>query len=456
MREVVHPVDYRYGSREMRRVFSREHRLELMLRVEAALAEAHAEIGNIPKWAARVISEKATPEHVKLERVDEIEREIKHETMAVVKALAEVCGKAGGYVHFGATSNDILDCTLAIQLKEASKIIEGRLMELLRELARLAMEYRSTPCLGRTHGMAALPVTFGFKMAVFASEFKRHLSRLRDVTGRVCVGKMSGAVGTMAEFGENGLELQRRVMSKLGIKSAEISTQIVPRDLLAEFICYLGLLSSSLDKLANEVRNLQRTEVGEVEEPFERERQVGSSTMPHKRNPISCERVCGLARVLRGLVVAALENVVLEHERDLTNSSCERAVVPEACLLVDEQLRTMVRVLKGLVVHEDRMLRNLLSAGDLIMAEAIMLEAVRRGADRQRMHEVVRQLAMEAIESSRSFRELLKQSSEVRRYFTEREIDDILDPRRYTGLAAELAEMVAKSVMEALGAEEVA
>lgn len=455
MREIVHPVDYRYGSSEMRHVFSREHRLELMLRVEAALAETHAELGNIPEWAAKAISEKATLKHVRLERVDEIEREIKHETMAVVKALAEVCGEAGGYVHFGATSNDILDCTLAIQIKEAAEIIESRLVELLRELAQLAAVYKETICLGRTHGIAALPVTFGFKMAVFASEFKRHLIRLRDVVDRVCVGKMSGAVGTMAEFGEKGPELQRKVMRKLGIKPAEISTQIVPRDLLAEFICYLGLLSSSLDKLANEIRNLQRTEIGEVEEPFER-RQVGSSTMPHKRNPVSCEKVCGLARVVRGLVLAALENVVLEHERDLTNSSCERAIVPEACLLVDEQLRTMVRVLKGLVVHEDRMLRNLLSVRDLIMSEAIMLEAVRRGADRQKMHEVIRRLAMSAIEGGKSFRELLKQSSEIKEYFAEEEIDEMLDLRRYIGLAAEIAERIASSVAEALGPEEVA
>jgi len=260
----------------------------------------------------------------------------------------------------------------------------------------------------------------------------------------------------MAEFGDKGVELQRVVMSKLGIKPAEISTQVVPRDLLAEFMCYLGLLSSSLDKLANEIRNLQRTEIGEVEEPFEREKQVGSSTMPHKRNPVNCERVCGLARVVRGLVVAALENVVLEHERDLTNSSCERSIVPEACLLVDEQLRTMVRVLRGLVVHEDRMVRNLLSAGDLIMAEAVMLEAVKRGGDRQRMHEVIRRLAMEAVEEGKSFRELLKQSSEVRRYLTEEELEEIMDPKGYTGLAAELAEMVAKSVLELLGGEEVA
>jgi len=433
----IHPIEYRYGSPEMRKVFSRESWLEKMLKVEAALVQAYADVGEIPEDAARYISERASTSYVSVEAVDRIEREIGHEIMAVVKALAEVSEPYGGFIHMGATSNDITDSVLALQLKEAIKIVRKDLAELAGVLVGKAETYKDTVCLGRTHGIAALPMPFGFKFAVWASEVTRHIKRLSQCEDRVCVGKMSGAVGTMAGFGPNALRIQETVMERLGIRPATIATQVVPRDGLAEFITLLGVIASTLDKIANEVRNLQRTEIREVEEPFREERQVGSSSMPHKRNPEKSEKVCGLARVIRGFTVTALENIVLEHERDLTNSSCERVMVPEVCILLDEQLKTILKVLKGLIVYPENMVKNLKATRGLIMSEAITLTLAKKGPGRQWAHEVVRRCSMEAWKRQVTLPDVLKQNPEVTQYLSEQEIDALMDPVNYLGKAKE-------------------
>lgn len=442
----IHPIEYRYGSEEMRKVFTRENWLNKMLEVEAALSYAHAEVGNIPKKAADYISGHASTKYVKLEKVNQYERETGHEVMAVVKALAEVSGPYSGVVHLGATSNDITDSVFALQLKEAIGIFEKDLADLALILTGKAEKYKNTVCLGRTHGVAALPMPFGFKFAVWAAEIKRHLERLEQVRGRVCVGKMSGAIGTMAGFGAEAMKIQELTMKKLGIKPAEISTQIVQRDNLAEFICALGLISSTLDKIANEIRNLQRTEIREAEEPFREDRQVGSSTMPHKRNPVRCEKVCGLARVIRGFAPTALENIVLEHERDLTNSSCERTMVPEVCILLDEQLKTMKDVLEGLLVYPENMKKNIDNTRGLIMSEAVMLAMAKKGADRQWAHEVIRKDAMKVWTTGRSLGEVLKKDPDVRKYLSEKEIEVVLVPSSYLGTAKEQIDAVVKDV----------
>jgi adenylosuccinate lyase len=429
----------------MRGIFDRERWLEKALQVEAALAQAQAEVGDIPKEAAAHIRGRASTRFVKLERVDEIEKEIGHELMAVVKAFAEACGPYGGYIHVGATSNDVTDCILALQLREALLIVKKDLIDLARVLTDKAEEYGNLICLGRTHGMAALPMPFGFKFANWASEVKRHLVRLEQSFGRICVGKMSGAIGTMAGFGPKGREVQRRVMEILGIKHAEISTQVVARDGLAEFACLVGLISSTLDKIANEIRNLQRTEIGEVEEPF-KEVQVGSSTMAHKRNPVRCEKVCGLARVIRGHVATALENVVLEHERDLTNSSYERAVIPELCLLLDEQLKTMKFVLGNLKVYPENMKRNIERTKGLIMSEAVIMALVRKGVDRQRAHELVRRCAMKAWSEKTTLENTLMKETNVLRYLTKEELKSALNVDRYLGTAREQIDEVVREV----------
>jgi len=423
-------------------VFDEENRLRAMLLVEAALAKAHAEVGNIPPEDAERIWEVATSGAVRLERVKEIEAEIKHEAMAVVRALAEACGPSGRYVHLGATSSDILDTALALQLKEALSILEDRLAQLTALLARLAGEHKHTIMVGRTHGQHALPITLGFKFAVWAAELHRHLIRLEQCRERVLVGKMSGAVGTMAGLGPRALEIQEKVMSILGLRPAEISTQIVQRDRLAELICLLALVASTLDNMATEVRELQRTEIGELAEPFDERAQVGSSTMPHKRNPITCERVCGLAKVVRGLVIPALENVPTWHERDLTQSSAERFIVPEALILVDYMAYLMIRVLSGLVVRPDRMARNLGLTKGLIMSEALMLELTRRGMARDEAYRLVRSLALRAIREDRPFKDVALEDETVRSLIPAEELEALLRPENYLGMADRLVDRV--------------
>ena len=439
----VLPIDTgRYGMPEMVRIFEEESRLRKMLLVEAALAKAHAELGNIPREDAERIWEVATSGVVKLERVKEIEAEIKHETMAVVRALAEACGPSGRYVHLGATSSDILDTALALQLKEALAILKDRLAELTALVARLAEEHKGTIMVGRTHGQHALPITLGFKLAVWAAALLRHLKRLEECEERVLVGKMSGAVGTMAGLGPRALELQELVMSILGLRAAEISTQIVQRDRLAELICLLAILASTLDNVATEVRELQRTEIGELAEPFDERAQVGSSTMPHKRNPITCERICGLAKVVRGLVVPALENVPTWHERDLTQSSAERFIVPEALILTDYMIYLMIKVLSGLEIRPDRMKENLALTKGLIMSEALMLELTRRGMARDEAYRLVRSLALTAMRSGRPFAEVVLEDEAIRALIGPDELKDLLRPEGYLGMATKQVEKV--------------
>ena len=442
----VHPIDYRYGSGEMRKIWDEENKLQKLLDVEVALARAHARLGNIPEESARVISERANTKWVKLERVKEIEAEIHHDIMAVVKALSEVCGEHGKYVHLGATSNDIIDTANALLIKESLGLIESYLRELRDVLMKLAEEHKYTVCIGRTHGQHAVPTTYGMKFALWLDEVQRHLERLEEIKKRVLVGKMRGAVGTAASFGERALEIERLVMEDLGLRPALITNQLVPRDLYAELVMFLALVASTLDKIGLEIRNLQRTEILEVSEPFG-EKQVGSSTMPHKRNPIRTEKVCGLARVLYSNVIPALLNNPLWHERDLTNSSVERVILPESFVLLDEMLRVTIRVLKGLEFFPENIERNLYLTKNLIMAEPLMLKLTERGMGRQEAHELVRQLAMKAFREGRDFLEVVRESGEVRKYLSEEDLAS-LKPGNYIGIAPEIVDNVLRYVRE--------
>ena len=446
MKMAVHPIDYRYGSGEMRRIWDEENKLQKLLDVEAALARAHAKLGNIPAESARVISERANTRWVKLERVKEIEAEIHHDIMAVVKALSEVCGEHGKYVHLGATSNDIIDTANALLIRDSLGLIERYLKELRDVLIRLAEEHKYTVCIGRTHGQHAVPTTYGMKFALWLDEVQRHLERLEELKKRVLVGKMRGAVGTAASFGEKALEIERLVMEDLGLKPALITNQLVPRDLYAELMMFLALVASTLDKIGLEIRNLQRTEILEVSEPFGK-KQVGSSTMPHKRNPIRTEKVCGLARVLYSNVIPALLNNPLWHERDLTNSSVERVILPESFVLLDEMLRVTIRVLKGLEFFPENIKRNLYLTKNLIMAEPLMLKLAERGMGRQEAHELVRQLAMKAFEEGRDFLEVVRGSEEVRKYLTDEDLAS-LRPENYIGVASQIVDNVLRYVRE--------
>jgi adenylosuccinate lyase len=423
----------------MLRVFEEGARVQRLLDVEAALALAHAEVGDIPRKDAEKIASMASTRYVKVARVKAIEKEIKHDIASLVRALAEVCGSSGAYVHLGATSYDIVDTANALQLKAASEIIEKKLATLKSVLQKQAARYKETVMIGRTHGQHALPITLGFKFAVWGYEISRHIERLNNCSPRVVAGKVSGAVGTQASLGENAARIQELVMKRLGISAAEISTQIVQRDRYAEFICLQAMIAASLENFATEIRELQRPEIGELFESFEKEHQVGSSTMPHKRNPETCERVCGLARIVRSLCVPALENVVTWHERDLTQSSAERFILPESCILTDYLLFLMSNIVANLRVDEQRMLRNLDLTQGRAMSEAVMMALVPKGVNRQEAHELLRKLTIKSEVEKRHFREILLEDTFVCGKLSTKEVDEALDPKNYLGTAVEQA-----------------
>jgi len=437
------PIDTgRYGTPEMRRIFEEENRLQKLLDVEAALAWAHGEVGNIPRKDVEKIVEMASTRHVKISRVKEIEAEIKHDVMALVEALSEVCGPSGAYVHFGATSSDILDTATALQLKEATHLIAKKLDDLELVLIEKAEQYKRTLMMGRTHGQHALPTTLGFKFAVWTRENARYIQRLQECKERLLVGKMSGAVGTQAGLGSEAIKIQDLTMKKLGLEPADISTQIIQRDRYAELVCLFAMIASSLENIATEIRELQRPEIGELFEPFRKEKQVGSSTMPHKRNPEICERICGLARILRSLAVPALENIPTWHERDLTQTSAERFIIPEACTLIDYILTLMTNVLKNLQVDEKRMQKNIELSQGRTMSEAVMLALTRKGMSRQEAHELMRTLTIKSESEGHPFKETLFKNSIVRKMLSEKEIDATLDPRNYLGTAIKQVELM--------------
>jgi adenylosuccinate lyase len=368
----IHPIEYRYGTDEMKYVWSEANRLEKLMETEAALAKAEADIGMIPKEAAENISKGIGS--VKLERMKEIEEEINHDMMAVVLAISEQCeGDAAKWVHFGATSNDILDTATGLQLKDAIVILGKKMERLLDALLDKASEHKATVCAGRTHGQIGVPTTYGLRFAIWASEVARHIERLEQLKPRVFVGQMTGAVGTQAAFGKDGIEIQKRTMEYLGLGAVDVSNQIIQRDRHAEFVMWMANTVTTLDKIAVEFRTLQRSEIAEVEESFGK-KQVGSSTMPHKRNPIKSEQICGLARIVRAMVEPELMNNTLWDERDLTNSSCERVVFPEACVLTDHIINLAINVIENLRFYPVNIRRNLELLHGLNMGEAVMIE----------------------------------------------------------------------------------
>jgi adenylosuccinate lyase len=433
----IHPIEFRYGTLEMKALWSEEFRLRCHFRVEAALARAEEEEGLIPPGAAQEIAlaaESASPERAK-----QIEEEIGHDMMAVVLAMAEACPGSGEWIHLGATSNDILDTATGLQIKASLELLEHKIKGLLEVLLNLAVGNKGLVCAGRTHGQIAVPTTYGLRFAIWASEVARHLERLKQLRPRVAVGKMSGAVGTQAAYGAKGMQIQSRAMSILGLGETDVSNQVIQRDRHAELICWMAILASTLDKIFTEIRMLQRTEIAEVEESFGR-KQVGSSTMPHKRNPIKSEQICGLARVVRAQVLPALENIPLWDERDLTNSSCERVVFPEAFILTDHLLTLANRVLSNLRLRPENIERNLNLLQGLNMTENVMMELAKRGVGRQQAHEIVRRASMQALEEKRELALVLSSNEAVARNFSREEIGALLDPHKYIGTAVDQVE----------------
>jgi len=415
-------------------IFKEEKQLELQLLVERKLAEVNANYGKIPQEAAKEIEEYVRPENISLKRVKEIEKDTQHDLFSVVLAATEACPNYGQYIHLGATSSDIQDTVTALQLKEAKSILLDHIDELLLKLIQLAKEYRSFVCIGRTHGQHAIPITYGFKFANFLNEL--HISK-ENLMATIIYGKLSGAVGTYAAYRTN--EIEKDVMSKLGLESSIISTQVVPRIVYFQFVSAVIAVDAVLDKLARELRNLQRTEIGEVIEAFGA-KQVGSSAMPQKQNPWRLERICGIARFLRSLLPATLENVALEHERDMSNSSTERIILPQVITLTDFSLLEMKKILDGLSINEENVKRNLFFLKGRQCSENLLIELT-SSIGRQEAHKILRNLSREE-----DFMKAVKNHPQIKTLFSESKIDEILDPVNYIGSAPEIVDLVVTSI----------
>lgn len=446
------PLDYRYGKDEMKAVFSEDSRLQFQMDVEAALAAAHASLGTISKKDAVEIKRIANLDHVSLDRVKEIEKETRHDVMAMVKAMTEQCrGEAGKYVHLGATSNDIVDTATALQIKAALDIIDKDVDDLIFTFAKLAKRERDTLEIGRTHAQFAIPITFGFKISGYIAEMLRHKERLEQIRPRACAGKMAGAVGTGAALGNNFLKIQETVMADLGLEYEPAATQVVGRDRYTELICLLANIATSLERYCTEVRNLQRSEIAEASEAFDEKKQVGSSTMAQKRNPINSENVCGLARVLRGFVTPTFECQVLWHERDLSNSSAERFTLPHVFALLDEMLQKTDYIFSGLEVHRDAMLRNIEMSKGLVMAEPVMMKLTEKGMGRQDAHEIVRRSSMKALDDDCQLLDVLLEEKALKGILTPDEIREVMDPAGYTGGSGEITDRMVAAAEKAVG-----
>ena len=445
------PLDYRYGRKDMKAIFYEESRLQYQMDVEAALARAHASLGTITEEQAKEITRVANLDIVKIDRVKEIESETKHDLMAMVKAMTEQCkGDAGKFVHYGATSNDIVDTATALQIKAAIEIIQKDVDSFIVTLAKLAKRERDTIEIGRTHAQFAIPITFGFKISGYVAEMLRHRERLIQVKPRACAGKMAGAVGTGAALGKNFFRIQETVMEDLGLSYEPAATQVVGRDRYTELVCLIANIATSLERYGTEVRNLQRSEIGEAAEPFDRAKQVGSSTMAQKRNPMMSENVCGLARIVRSMVTPMFESQVLWHERDLTNSSTERFVLPHTFVLLDEMFKKMEIVFSGLEVYPERMMANIESSRGLVMAESLMMRMTEKGIGRQDAHEIVRSSSMIAEDENRHLRDVLLEREDLKGLMSKEEILAAMDPKNYTGGSREIVDKMVAEVEKTL------
>jgi len=429
----ISPFEERYRT-EMNDVFDDQTKLNKWMAVEVALAKAHAQLGHIPKDAPGQIE--AAMKKVKHERVVEIEAQIHHDLMAMVKALTEQAGDAGKYVHLGATSYDIEDTATALIFLDAIEVLEKKLDNFAAILKKMALKHKETVCVGRTHGQHAVPTTHGMKFALYYQELGRNKERLCEVKKRIAVGKMSGAVGSMATFGGDGPKIQKIVMKELGLEGAKVTNQVIQRDRHAEVMFILASIASLFEKIAKEIRNLQRTEILEISEAFSA-KQVGSSTMPQKRNPHKSERVCSLARLVRANVMTALENNALEHERDLTNSANERAIFSESFIAVDYMALEITKIVDGLVFYPENIKRNLELTKGLILAERLMIHLVeKKGMGRQDAHEQVRSMAQDAFASGRHLKELVLE----RKLLDKKTADEIFDYSTYIGHAKNIVE----------------
>ncbi len=412
----------RYTMPEMGAIWTEENRFRKWLEVELAACQANAESGNIPAEVVEVIREKAA---FSVERIHELEKTLDHDVIAFTTNLAENIGPEARWVHFGLTSSDVVDTANALLMREAGDLIVARLQALSDVLKKRAAEFKETPMIGRTHGIHAEPTTLGLTFALWFEENRRNIDRMTRARNGVSYGKLSGAVGAFAHLDP---EIEERVCFLLGLRPASVSTQVIQRDRYAEFMCVLAIVASSLEKMALQVRHWQRTEVGEAHEYF-KPGQKGSSAMPHKRNPILSERICGMSRLVRGYAVTALENNALWHERDISHSSAERVILPDACIAVDYMLAKTASLLETLVVKPERMMQNLNATRGLVFSGQLLLELAAAGAQREEAYYWVQRNALKSWDQGLDFRELVRQDPDISRTITSEQIDRAFDVR---------------------------
>jgi adenylosuccinate lyase len=410
----------RYTHPEMGSIWSEQRRYETWLDVELAAAEAMAEAGLVPADAARDLRARAAFD---IARIEEIEQTTQHDVIAFTTAVAEHVGPSARWLHFGLTSSDVVDTAQAIQMREACALIVRGIATLMEAVRTRAEEHRQTPMIGRTHGVHAEPMTFGLKLALWYAELQRDMDRVLRARAVVSVGKISGAVGTFAHLDP---AIEARVCERLGLEPAPVSSQVIQRDRHAELMTALAITAASLEKFAVEIRGLQKTEIGEVEEPFGKG-QKGSSAMPHKRNPVGCEQITGLARLVRANAMAALENVALWHERDISHSSVERVILPDSFIALDHMLRRFARIVRGLVVYPDRMRENLDRSRGVVFSGTVLLELARRGISREQAYEWVQRNAMRSFHEQKDFKELLLADPDLMQVLTPAEVEKAFD-----------------------------
>ena len=410
----------RYSLPQMKHIWDDENKFRIMLNIEVFACEAQAKLGVIPKKSLSNIQKKA---RFDIRRINEIEKKTQHDIVAFVANIAQNIGPDAKYLHIGMTSSDLLDTTLGVQLKEASSILEDDLKRLLKALAIKARKYKNMVCVGRTHGIHAEPTSFGLKLALWYDETQRSLKRLQEAKEAIAVGKLSGAIGTYANINP---DIELYVCKKLGLKPANIATQVIQRDIYAQYLATLAIIGATLEQFATEIRHLQRTEVLEAEEPFGKG-QKGSSAMPHKRNPVICERICGLSRLLRANSMVAMENIALWHERDISHSSAERVIIPDSTIALDYMLNKFIYVVDGLLVYPENMMANLIRTKGLIFSQRVLLELMERGLPRMKAYDFVQRCAMRSWRERLDFKILLLQDKDVPKYLTKKDLDRIFN-----------------------------
>lgn len=434
------PLDYRYGDEDFKRIWSELGRHERQLEVERALIWAHMQLGKVSQADYEAVAAIANPDIVTKERVSEIEAETKHDIMALTKAMAEAAGEAGWCIHLGATSNDIVDTAVALQLRDSIVLLREQLCLLIGVCADVAERERDTVMLGRTHGQAAVPITFGLKAAVWLDELRRQLIRLDESAPRIAVGKFLGAVGTGAAQGEHARELQRLILTHLGLGVPLATTQVVGRDRYIEYVSWLANVAASCEKILQEIRNLQRSEIQEAGEGFDVKKQVGSSTMAHKKNPIKSENASGLARIVRSMIIPTYENALLWHERDLANSSSERFTLSHASALCEDVVAKTRQVLTSMWVDAERCLENIKSQRGLVMAEKVMIELVDHGVSRDDAHEILRSASFEAVDKKIELIDVCSRTPEIAAAFSAEQLEAMFDPMNHIGVAGEIVD----------------